>query len=552
MLSHLSISNYALIDELEIDFRDGLTIITGETGAGKSILLGALSLILGKRADTQSLLDKTKKCVVEGTFNIKDYGYHDFFSSNELDYDDHTVIRREINQNGKSRAFINDTPVNLELLKELGESLIDVHSQHKTLTLQESKFQLSYIDAYIQHYDLLNDYKNDFILYNRLNTELTELLEKESQSKIDQDYFQFQFEELNNANLSDDEEQEKLEKELEMLNHSEEIKTNLSKASIALLSGENNLTAELKEISNIISKVAFIYSEVEEISKRIESCNIELKDIANEIESAEQKIIFSTERINEINERLDLIYHLQQKHRVSTINELINVKNNISEKLTSITTLDFQIEKLKKQISEIEKKLIISSTEITKNRKKAIPGIEKGVVEVLKNLAMSNAEFKISLSLLNEFSINGKDKVIFLFNANKGGELKELSKVASGGELSRLMLSIKSLISVKQLLPTIIFDEVDQGVSGDIADKVGNILLKMSQSMQVLTITHLPQIAGKGTSHLLVYKESDEKNTYTRITSLKEKERISEIAKMLSGNELTKAALENAKALLKN
>ena len=552
MLSHLSISNYALIDELEIDFRDELTIITGETGAGKSILLGALSLILGKRADTQSLLDKTKKCVVEGTFNIKDYGYHDFFSSNELDYDDHTVIRREINQNGKSRAFINDTPVNLELLKELGESLIDVHSQHKTLTLQESKFQLTYIDAYIQHDDLLNDYKNDFILYNRLTTELTGLLEKESQSKLDQDYFQFQFDELNNANLSDYDEQEKLEKELEMLNHSEEIKINLSKASIALLSGENNLTSELKEISNIISKVALIYQEVEEISKRIESCNIELKDIANEIESAEQKIIFSTERINEINERLDLIYHLQQKHRVSTINELINVKNNISEKLTSITTLDFQIEKLKKQISEIEKKLIISSTEITKNRKKAIPGIEKGVVEVLKNLAMSNAEFKISLSLLNEFSINGKDKVIFLFNANKGGELKELSKVASGGELSRLMLSIKSLISVKQLLPTIIFDEVDQGVSGDIADKVGNILLKMSQSMQVLTITHLPQIAGKGTSHLLVYKESDEKNTYTRITSLKEKERISEIAKMLSGNELTKAALENAKALLKN
>ena len=552
MLSHLSISNYALIDELEIDFRDGLTIITGETGAGKSILLGALSLILGKRADTQSLLDKTKKCVVEGTFNIKDYGYHDFFSSNELDYDDHTVIRREINQNGKSRAFINDTPVNLELLKELGESLIDVHSQHKTLTLQESKFQLTYIDAYIQHDDLLNDYKNDFILYNRLTTELTGLLEKESQSKLDQDYFQFQFDELNNANLSDYDEQEKLEKELEMLNHSEEIKINLSKASIALLSGENNLTSELKEISNIISKVALIYQEVEEISKRIESCNIELKDIANEIESAEQKIIFSTERINEINERLYLIYHLQQKHRVSTITELINVKNNISEKLNSITTLDFQIEKLKKQISETEKKLIISSTEITKNRKKAIPCIEKGVVEVLKNLAMSNAEFKISLSLLNEFSINGKDKVIFLFNANKGGELKELSKVASGGELSRLMLSIKSLISVKQLLPTIIFDEVDQGVSGDIADKVGNILLKMSQSMQVLTITHLPQIAGKGTSHLLVYKESDEKNTYTRITSLKEKERISEIAKMLSGNELTKAALENAKALLKN
>ena len=552
MLSHLSISNYALIDELEINLRDGLTIITGETGAGKSILLGALSLILGKRADTQSLFDKSKKCVVEGTFYIKDYGYQDFFTSNELDYDDHTVIRREINQNGKSRAFINDTPVNLELLKELGESLIDVHSQHKTLTLQESKFQLSYIDSYIQHDELLNDYRNDFVLYNQLKSELTGLLEKESKSKSDQDYYQFQFDELNNANLSDEEEQEKLEKELEMLNHSEEIKTNLSKASSVLLSGDHNLTSEIKEISNILSKVAIIYPDAEELSKRIESCNIELKDIANEIESAEQKIIFSAERINEINERLDLIYHLQQKHRVSTIKDLIDVKNDISNKLNSITTLDIQIEKLKKQISETEKKLTSSSTQITGNRKKAIPHIEKGVVEVLKNLAMANAEFKISHSLLNEFSIHGKDKVMFLFNANKGGELKELSKVASGGELSRLMLSIKSLISVKKLLPTIIFDEVDQGVSGDIADKVGNILLKMSSAMQVLTITHLPQIAGKGSSHLLVYKESDEKNTYTRIIALKEKERVSEIAKMLSGNELTKAALENAKALLKN
>lgn len=552
MLSHLSISNYALIDELEIDFREGLTIITGETGAGKSILLGALSLILGKRADTQALLDKSKKCVVEGTFNIKDYGLHDFFSQNELDYENHTVIRREINQNGKSRAFINDTPVNLELLKELGESLIDVHSQHKTLTLQESKFQLSYIDSYIQHDDLLSDYRKDFILFNHLKSGLSELLEKESQSKSDQDYFQFQFDELNNANISDEEEQEKLEKELEMLNHSEEIKTNLSKASSALLSGDHNLTSEIKEISNILSKIAIIYPDVEEISKRIESCNIELKDIANEIESAEQKIIFSTERMIEINERLDLIYHLQQKHRVNTIKELIDVKNDISNKLNSITTLDLQIEKLKKQISETEKKLFDSSSKITNNRKKAIPQIEKGVVEVLKNLAMANAEFKIAHSLFNEYSINGKDKVTFLFNANKGGELKELSKVASGGELSRLMLSIKSLISVEKLLPTIIFDEVDQGVSGDIADKVGNILLKMSSAMQVITITHLPQIAGKGSSHLLVYKESDEKNTYTRITALKEKERISEIAKMLSGNELTKAALENAKALLKN
>jgi DNA repair protein RecN (Recombination protein N) len=551
MLSHLSISNYALIDELDISFSEGFTIITGETGAGKSILLGALSLILGQRADTQVLLDKKKKCVVEGTFNIKGYGLQNFFADNELDYEDHTVIRREINQNGKSRAFINDTPVNLDLLNELGENLVDIHSQHKTLTLQSSKFQLAFVDAYVQHDELLNSFGKEFTNYNKLKTELSGLLEKEKQSKSDQDYFQFQYDELNAAGLKEGE-QESLEKELEFLNHSEEIKTNLTKASSSLTSGDYNLTSGFKEVENILRKMAALHPGLDEIAKRIESCNIELKDIATEIESIEQKIIYSPERINEINERLDIIYHLQQKHRVNTIKELIEIKDNISDKLSSITTLDIQIEKHKKQISVTENNLTAISEKLTKNRKKAIPLIEKGVMDVLKKLAMPNAEFNVSHSLLTEYNSYGKDKISFLFNANKGGELKELSKVASGGELSRLMLSIKSLISVKKLLPTIIFDEIDQGVSGDIADKVGSILKNISATMQVITITHLPQIAGKGTHHCMVYKETGQHTTFTKIKTLSEKERVTEIAKMLSGNDLTKAALENARSLLKN
>ena len=551
MLSHISISNYALIDKLEIDFREGLTIITGETGAGKSILLGALSIILGQRADTQVLLDKSKKCIVEGSFNIKDYGLNDFFTLNELDFENHTVIRREINQNGKSRAFINDTPVNLEQLKELGEMLVDIHSQHKTLTLQDSKFQLSFIDAFIGHDKLLSDFKKEFIYFNQMKSEFSVLSEKEKQSKADQDYFQFQFDELNAANLKEDE-QEALEKELELLNHSEEIKLNLAKASSALLSGDYNLTAGLKEVSTILNKIAVLHQGIEDISKRLESCSIELKDIAGEIESAGQKIIYSPEKIIEINERLDIIYNLQQKHRVNTIKELIEVRNHISNKLSAITNLDEQLIKIKNQITETEKHLEELSSSIAKNRKKAIPLIEKGVTESLKKLAMPDAIFNISHSQLHEFNSNGRDKVIFLFNANKGGELKELSKVASGGELSRLMLSIKSLISVKKLLPTIIFDEIDQGVSGETAHKVGEILKKMSGVMQLICITHLPQIAGKGNTHFLVYKEISDNTTYSNIRQLNSSERITEIAKMLSGEELTKAALENAKILLKN
>jgi len=370
MLTHLSISNYALIKELEIDFREGMTIITGETGAGKSILIGALSLILGQRADAQSLLDKQRKCVVEGTFSIKDYGLKDFFEQCELDYDDTTVIRREINPNGKSRAFINDTPVNLEQVKELGEMLVDVHSQHKTLTLQDARFQLAYIDAYVGHDKLLADFRNDFHYFNRLKSELAILSEKEKQSKADQDYYQFQFDELNAAKLEDGE-QEAMEKELELLNHSEEIKSNLAKATDTLSSGEYSLMAMIKEVSNILVKAATLHPALEDISKRIEACHIEVKDIAGEIENAEQKIIYSPKRIAEINERLDTIYRLMQKHRLNSVKELIELKDSVAVKLDSISTLDTKIEELKKEITAREGKLNELSTLISKNRKKA-------------------------------------------------------------------------------------------------------------------------------------------------------------------------------------
>ena len=551
MLQHLSISNYALIAALEIDFREGLTIITGETGAGKSILLGALSLILGQRADSQVLLDKSGKCIVEGTFKITGYGLEDYFQSFELDYENTTIIRREITQSGKSRAFINDTPVTLDVLKGLGEMLIDVHSQHKTLTLQDSKFQLDFIDAYVKHDKLLKEFKINFNSHKQLTAELSALIEIEIKSKADQDYYQFQFDELDNAGLISGE-QEDLEKQLELLNHSEEIKTNLAKVISILQSGEFSITSGLKEISLLVHKIAGLHTDLSEISKRIDSCTIELKDICSDLEHTDDKIVFSPEKIVTINNRLDIIYHLQQKHRVNSIKELLEIKNSISDKLNAISSIDDNIEKLKKQLNFIDKTLADTSAIITRNRKKAIPEIEKGIMEVLKKLAMPNAEFRISLSDLGEYNMYGKDNIRFVFNANKGGELKELSKVASGGEFSRLMLSIKSLISVKKLLPTIILDEIDQGVSGEIADKVGNIMKAMSGTMQVIAITHLPQIAVKGSSHFLVYKESDKQSTYTRIAALKEKERISEIAKMLSGNELTKAALENAKALLKN
>ncbi len=550
MLTHLSVQNYALINTLEVDFAKGLTIITGETGAGKSILLGALGLVAGNRADVQSLNDKTKKCVIEAFFNLKEYKLKDFFLLNDIDYEPLTVIRREINPEGKSRAFINDSPVTLNLLKELTEQLIDIHSQHQTLTINGSEFQLSVVDAYAQHDELLTQYHTNYKTYKILKKQLTELTDKEAQAKKDADYFQFQFNELEDANLKSGD-QSNLEQELQTLSNAETIKLNLSKAAYGLSGGELNVLSSLNEIKSSISSIAKFKPEINELSNRINSAYVELKDIANEIENSESEIIYDASRIEEITARLDTLYRLQQKHQVKEIEELIALKNELSNKLLEFNSLETEIEKTKKQLDTLEKALLVTAKKISANRKNTIPKIEKDTAVLLSSLSMPNAQLKIEHATTDALNNNGLDTINFLFSANKGSDFKEINKVASGGELSRLMLSIKSLIAQLTALPTIIFDEIDTGVSGEVADKMGIIMNKISKNIQVLAITHLPQIAGKGASHLLVYKEDKNNKTYSNIKKLTNEERIYEIAKMLSTGTPTVTALKNAEELLK-
>jgi DNA repair protein RecN (Recombination protein N) len=550
MLQHLSVQNYALIDQLEIDFSGGLTIITGETGAGKSILLGALGLVAGNRADAQSLQDKTKKCVIEAVFDVKEYALNAFFDIQELDYEVTTTIRREINPEGKSRAFINDTPVTLSQLKELTERLIDIHSQHQTLTLNGTEFQLSVVDAYAGHTDLLKLYNTDFKQFKLVEKKLNDLIEREMQAKKDLDYFQFQFNELEEADLQRGKQQE-WEQELEALNNAEEIKLNLSKATFGLSGGEQNLLVSLNEIKGILAPFAKFKTELSELSTRVNSAYIELKDISNELENIEQDIVYDPKRIEEITARLDVIYRLQQKHQVKTIEELLMIREELNDKLLAFGSLESEIEKIKKELQQFHDSLSAASKKITANRKKVIPKIEKELASLLASLSMPNAQLKIEHAELPSFTANGTDKVSFLFSANKGSDFKELNKVASGGELSRLMLSIKSSLAKLTALPTIIFDEIDTGVSGDVADKIGIIMNQMAANMQVITITHLPQIASKGGSHLFVYKEDKNNKTYSSIRRLTKEERIQEVAKMLSTGNPTTAAINNAKELLK-
>ncbi|MCW3083871.1 MAG: replication and repair protein RecN [Bacteroidetes bacterium] len=551
MLKHLSVQNYALIDKLEVDLSEGLTIITGETGAGKSILLGALGLIAGSRADTQALQDKTKKCIIEAAFNIKEYALKSFFKENELDYEAITTIRREINPEGKSRAFINDTPVTLNQLKELGERLIDIHSQHQTLSLNGTDFQLSVVDAFAKNEKALEEYQSDYTAYKALEKELNNLIERESQAKKELDYFQFQFNELEDAQLKTGE-QTGMEQELETLNNAEDIKSNLSKAAFGLNGGEQNLLSSLNEIRTMLNAMAKFKPEIAELSGRINSTYIEIKDITNELETLEQDIVYDPKQIELLNDKLDAIYRLQQKHQVKTIEELVAIKNDLSNKLLDFSSLETAIEKAKAGIEKLNKTLLAQAKTISENRKKVIPKIEKEIASLLASLSMPNAQLQVSQNALETFTWSGIDKINFLFSANKGSDFKELNKVASGGELSRLMLSIKSLIAQLTALPTIIFDEIDTGVSGDVADKVGIIMNQMAHKMQVITITHLPQIASKGGSHLFVYKEDKNNKTYSNIKKLSADERVQEIAKMLSTGTPTAAAISNAKELLKN
>ncbi|MBK0384039.1 DNA repair protein RecN [Pedobacter sp. SD-b] len=551
MLSRLLIKNYALIDNLDISFGNDLNVITGETGAGKSIVLGALGLILGQRAEGKYFFNQQKKCIVEGFFSIAEYQLKNFFTDNDLDYEDETVLRREIALDGKSRAFINDTPVTLAILKNLGQQLIDVHSQHATLEINNSDFQLLVVDVVAAHQDLLAEYKALFQSFKKNQHELKALKEENEQAKADQDYFQFLFDELDFAAINKGE-QEELENELNSLTHAEEIKTNLLGAHYLIQNGEDAALPKLREALSYIQSLEKYQPHIMAFADRLKSTIIEIKDINDELENLEQATSFNENRAEEINERLSLFYSLQKKHRLNNNEELIAFKNELSEKLNKILFADEGLENLEKDIAKTEKDLQQKAATISSNRKKVIPQIEQHILETLAEVGMNNSQIKIEQKITDVLDKDGLDQIRFLFNANKGHQLNELNKVASGGELSRLMLSIKSLIAKKTALPTIIFDEIDTGVSGEIANRVGLIMEELAKNMQVITITHLPQMASKGKAHYFVYKATKDNFTYTQIKRLNDEERVLEIAKMLSGENPKESALQNARELLYN
>jgi DNA repair protein RecN (Recombination protein N) len=558
MLQKLSISNYALIDNLEISFDAGLNILTGETGAGKSIILGALSLILGQRAESRYFFNQQKKCVIEGTFTIGDFHLKTFFEDNDLDYEAETVLRREISADGKSRSFVNDTPVNLNAMKLLGEKLIDIHSQHATTEINDPEFQLLVVDSVAKHPDLLTEYQTKFRAYKKSTSKLQQLIDESDKAKADLDYYQFQFDELEKAGLAADE-QEQLEQELYALNNAEEIKRNLLGANYLMQEGEVSALLQLREADQQLISLSKFNPAIDELHERLNSAIIELKDIAAEIENLEQRTHTDEPRAADVNTRLSILYNLQKKHRVNTNAELLALQDELSGKIQQAVFGDELIEKLQQQLSADKKELEQLAGQLSANRAKAIPTIEAQVLQTLAEMGMANSALKIELSPLSEsgrnsplggLGGNGADIVRFLFSANKGHALAEMSKVASGGELSRLMLSIKSLIAKNTALPTIIFDEIDTGVSGEVANKVGQIMEQLAANLQVITITHLPQIASKGQSHYFVYKDDEADTTRTRIKQLDANERILEIAKMLSGDKPGESALQNAKELL--
>lgn len=550
MLKRLQIRNYALIRELDVDFTSGLTIITGETGAGKSILIGALSLILGQRADSGVLKDKESKCIVEGVFDVEGYGLETLFAENDLDYDTQLIFRREIAPTGKSRAFVNDTPVNLKALEELGIRLIDIHSQHQSLELGNRLFQLMVLDNFAGNKPLLNDYQFKYKLYKALLSELSEKEAHATMLREELDYFQFQLGQLSKANLQIGE-QEKLEHELALLTHAEEIKTALLTMTNLLGGDEGNAMGRVKESMNVLNKIVKYYPEATQLVERMNSVYLEISDIYSEAEYSSEKMEVDPNRMVQLGERLDLIYSLQQKHHVANEEELVLLRDDFELKVNSVYSIDEVVETLKATAREREDELVQIADLLSQKRIAATVPIGQKVEEQLIQLGMPNSRFKAEVKTGAGLTLYGRDEVNFLFTANKNGELSEISKVASGGELSRLMLSIKALISKSKALPTILFDEIDSGISGETADKMGNILKDISLDMQVINITHLPQIAAKGDHHYLVYKEDTDSETVTRLKLLSPDERVSELAKMLSGEIITEAARMNAAELLK-
>lgn len=549
MLKRLYISNFALINEMDVTFPGKLTVITGETGAGKSIFLEALGLALGKRADLSVVQNKTKKCVIEAEFDITGLDMKAVFEANDLDFDSNLVLRREISADGKSRSFLNDSVVGLNALKALSEQLIDIHSQHQVLLLGQANFQLEMLDAFAGTLALYNEYKIEYNALTRLKTSLKDLMEKEAQSRKELDYFQFLFTELEDSEIKPDMLQ-LLEDESATLENAETIKNNLANASNLISGGESNLLSQLSYVRNALQANSKFGKEYAALFERINTLYIEMKDLGSELEDAEESVNVDERRLEEVNGKLDKVNRLLKKHNVNDEASLLKIKAEIEGKLLQFSTLETEIQAANRQIATLTAGCIKLADKLSALRSKATPTLEKRVKEMLSGLSMQNAAFKIDLKRLAEPGTTGFDQVIYLFSANKGGDLNELQKVASGGELSRLMLSLKALLAEKKQLPTIIFDEIDTGVSGDVADKIGNILYNMGKTMQVVTITHLPQMASKGDHHLFVYKKDDADKTVSYIRQLNKEERVTEIAKMLSTGQPTQSALVNAKELL--
>ena len=549
MIKNIHIGNYALIDKTNIELEKGFTIITGETGAGKSILLGAIGLTLGQRADVAAIMDKNRKCVVEITYDVVGYDLQQWFADNDLDYDDEVVVRRELTADGKSRAFINDTPVNNKLLKEFGSFLIDVHSQHQSLLIGQPEYQLEILDAFCGNQALLKDYRVKYTHRQGLLSELTSLKQQAKEAEQEEDYLKFQFNQLDEARLREGEQQE-LEEELAVLNNAENIKSAFSESTYVLTESDNPVIQALKGVKNRMVTLEGIVKEAADYEQRLSSVILELEDIADESERMAERVEYNPARVDVINERLNVMYDLLHKHRLEKVEELIALKEELGKKLKGIQSFAEQIEILEKQIKSVETEMDSLAGKLHKARVASEEKLREEMRELLVSMGIKHAVFKVMITPLDHFTTTGKDDVSFLFSANKNQEPGELVKVASGGEISRLMLSLKYILSRTKQLPVIIFDEIDTGVSGEIAHRMAEMMKEMARRMQVISISHLPQIAAVGDHHFKVYKEDDQVGTISRIRRLTDEERVAEIAGMISGSVVSDAALENARLLL--
>ena len=551
MLKHISIRNYALIESVEVDFTSGFSVITGETGHGKSVFLGAVSMLLGQRSDVKAIREGADKCIIEGCFDISGFGLQPFFEENEIDYDDECIVRRELTASGRSRVFVNDTPVGVTQLKEIGAKLIDIHSQHQNLLIADKNYQLSVLDTLADDKLLLDRYSKEYNAYLSLVREIERMKEELEKSRRDEEWLRFQMNELESASLKDGE-LEELEQEVQELSHSEEIQAALYGACNAIDSDERgSLLTALRDASSALSRIASHYGAAEELSERLESNYIELKDCCSEMMQRAERVQFAPDRLEFVERRIALIYDLQKKHRVATVGELIALYNDISARLERISCGDDDIKDAEKQLSALRAGMADIASELTEKRRQSAERLKNDITAILVNLGMPMIRFEVDMKRTSDFTSNGVDSVNFLFSANSSSAPQPLCDVASGGEMSRVMLALKSLIASQRNQPTLIFDEVDTGVSGVIAERMGRLMQQMGgANRQVLSITHLPQVAALGVNHYKVYKEETEKGTITNMIKLDQQERVREIAQMMSGEQLTDAAIENASLLL--